>query len=68
MKWTKELPTKPGFYWNRKDATDTNPLIWLIADEDGKLVLVWFYKDWAYDPLNESDGTEWAGPINPPQE
>ena len=62
LKWTKDLPTEPGYYWDRMLFPGVSPTIShvsrrldgvLILDDNGELEL---YR-----------GREWAGPIPPPE-
>ena len=60
FKWTKEKPTKPGWYWMRKkyfNVFDTS--IKKVRECGGELCIV----NWAIP--NEA---EWAGPIPEPGE
>ena len=46
MKWTKEAPSEPGFYWLRSSSWDRKPIV----------VEVWFYMN--EDPDVFFTGTE----------
>jgi hypothetical protein len=69
LKWTREAPKVPGYFWVRPiDAdADDRPVIHQVMDfEDGALY---------FDPVGlVSELTEWlsvfefAGPIPPPEE
>ena len=59
MKWTKERPTKTGYYWYF-DVAD--PQICFI--DDGR---VYFTGDEVSDDV-EVLGGEWAGPIPEPED
>lgn len=62
MKWTKEKPTQPGWYWWRdKYSSD----IVHVTEDSGMLVvkLGFDIEDFIIDLSGE-----WAGPICPPEE
>ena len=65
MKWTKELPTEPGFYWAWNKFKD-NLTVYEVTKDDGEL---WYQcvgdRHFYYD--YEAGGQYWAGPIFPPK-
>jgi len=65
-RWTKEKPTKPGWYWHRMPFLN-----------DAKHAVQVFLRDGKYHailsvgivPIGPSfEGSEWAGPISEPTE
>ncbi len=57
MRWTKQLPTEPGWYW-KVDAGESRPAAFqLVINFSGKLV----DSDWEEPPSYW--GGYWAGPI-----
>lgn len=70
MKWTKELPTKVGWYWHRANPHDSAAL-WRVDVENGRadfrLVVVRDGRDDQPYVLALFDGEEWAGPIPKPE-
>lgn len=66
MKWTKEKPTKPGWYWFRSETEyGTCTTVLEIRNVQGGLVVV---ETIAIYPLEEFREGEWAGPIPEPEE
>lgn len=74
MKWTREKPTVPGWYWYREPrrvGTDEDPQ-WL----DPECVRVRINPGGAFAGFQGSDSEdfvadchgEWAGPLSPPEE
>jgi len=61
MKWTKERPTEPGWYWC-KGGKKINPIciLNLKIRSDGMLTCLGFEIKW--------DDCLWAGPIPEPEE
>ena len=62
MKWTKDNPTEPGWYWYRDED---GPRCLRLYHEDGEIVVE---IDWIYERselLDEYEGGEWQGPIKP---
>lgn len=43
MTWTKEPPTKPGFYWHVMDETDGEPELLSVEDTGEFGVEVWMF-------------------------
>lgn len=67
MKWTRERPTEPGFYWRRLRPLDPFPEVVEIQHYNGVLegliVLRVNYEDEPYLSDTKFDGNEWAGPV-----
>ena len=68
MKWTKDLPTEPGYYWVRmKNFID--PILmdmrhFDVCEAGGYMVrhhLTWF-------TFKSGRGARFAGPLRPPEE
>lgn len=53
MRWTRERPQAPGWYWWREDHTDL-PLIQEITEAE--IQLGQFYGEWCAIPLPGEDG------------
>lgn len=75
-KWTKEAPTRAGWYWLKAD-----PEVWPRLPEGLQMeLMVMVYKrydEWHFDdPVNhetypcicEQPGRLWAGPLTPPED
>lgn len=65
MKWTKDQPTKPGWYWirnagQRKEYIGEERRVVCVRDYVGKLCI----ENWE---IPDKD-TEWAGPVPEPEE
>jgi hypothetical protein len=60
VKWTREKPTKPGFYWlRRQDDDDIVIRLWRWSTEEFSVA----FTGTDYDrDLGEVDGL-WAGPL-----
>lgn len=72
LRWTREAPKEPGFYWIRCDAilSDLEPpnvsVACVIEERDG---LVYFTATaWEFGTPVDGADAEWAGPIAPPEE
>lgn len=63
MKWTKQLPTKDGFYFIRLNGLES-----IIRVEDGQAVVPLVGKNSLRIGLGHSGGIDWAGPIPMPKE
>jgi hypothetical protein len=64
LKWTKEPPTVPGYYWWRDGHV--GPAGVLRLAEEGRALLSFSTKsDFVCPPRMR--GGEWCGPIEPPQ-
>ena len=65
MKWTKQTPTEPGWYWQKR----TNPIYTEIWGDEKQIVHIRYYAgnlcimNW---PIPNKDH-EWAGPIPEPE-
>lgn len=64
LKWTKELPSKPGWYWIRGKLYDDGLRCVEIQDYAGKL---WKYGKRLDDDDDFWENFEWAGPIPVPE-
>jgi hypothetical protein len=70
LTWTKEKPTKPGWYWlrlyvSRGDlGSGYRPNIAYVQD-DGSICFLGSESDLKIEEVLEG---EWAGPIEPPEE
>lgn len=63
LKWTREKPTEPGWYWHCKYMPS---IVRVVKPSSGRMFYyISGYPD-QYDVLND-DG-EWAGPIQKPEE
>jgi len=58
--WTREKPTKPGWYWWRW-APKSLMLVLDVHVRDGKMQAFSYL---GLNPIDECDG-EWQGPIEP---
>jgi len=73
MKWTTELPNKPGWWWARGPAGTrfTEPMIVRVVEEPGNREGRWWFSmpGGACWPVSYSAmrGTLWAGPIPLPE-
>lgn len=63
MKWTKELPTKPGWYWAKQYA-DVKTIV-QVADYDGELCVKVGNVNIGVNRI--AVPCEWAGPIKEPK-
>jgi len=61
LKWSKEKPTEPGWYWI-KDNLGTE--IVRIEEISGTLS-IWYERDYEAYPV--PNNAEWAGPIPEPE-
>ncbi|MGR6036092.1 MAG: hypothetical protein ACU4EQ_12735 [Candidatus Nitrosoglobus sp.] len=79
MKWTKEKPTEPGWYWWRYDTGESLSIVRIYSkdeDEDNPVSIAYFSEDGesaAYDGMLQSSYLSeihgyWAGPLNVPEE
>jgi hypothetical protein len=66
LKYSKEKPTEPGWYWYRRDEQDT-PAVVHIYSSFGEPPDMTFTGNDRVWPLSRIFG-EWAGPILPPTE
>ena len=71
MKWTKEFPTRPGWYWWTGGGGRPMPLgiVEVFEGDDGLKLNISAYVDAEAMPLlrgYETDNRLWAGPIEAP--
>lgn len=72
MNWTKEAPTKEGYYWFRWPSYGT-PDQYEIAEarrvSPGKELHVRLFDSSGneFEPLFKYPGGEWYGPLEPPE-
>ncbi len=67
LTWTREKPTKPGWYWSRVPfVADTAELIHLVRGENGILFEPAEYVDMITTLAEFNTHCEWAGPIPEP--
>ena len=64
LRWTKEPPTEPGWYWNRSKKYKTKSVV-QVFEQFGKLYM--FYPGSEVEEELSTDD-EWAGPIQEPVE
>lgn len=64
LRWTKEPPTAPGFYWNHSKKYKTKEVVH-VFEQYGKLYM-FFHGNEVEKELSPDD--EWAGPIQEPKE
>jgi len=64
LRWTKELPTQPGWYWDRWPLMPEQVSISRITRTPGSRSLHLVENG----PLELYRGREWAGPIPMPEE
>lgn len=70
MIWTKEKPTKPGWYWKRdhyqgqSGLCHNDGIVSVDVHESLPGTGLWVFYDQGSDPVADcSESTEWAGPI-----
>ncbi len=67
MNWTKELPTKDGYYWWRKYKFKSNS-IYYVFNRDGVVMCRWAHSG-LYDKETVKEvGGEWYGPLVGPDD
>lgn len=65
MKWTKDKPTKPGWYWVKFKKLQSE-IYSVTSDERGKL---WLLDRDITEPISSCEYIiAWAGPIEEPKE
>lgn len=65
VKWTKERPHVPGWYWRRASSQDTDPVVMNVACGSFGSILHYGTMGWA--PV--AQGGEWSSaPLAPPEE
>ena len=66
MRWTRERPSVPGWYWRRdKDYNDNTPEICRIVLESTGLHCYFATEEDKECDLVSLDSGEWQGPIRP---
>lgn len=70
LKWTKELPTKEGYYWFKNQVGEYE-IVEIEIAKDGKIWVWWFGTDDCQLAISEKHAKcswigEWYGPIEPP--
>jgi len=66
MNWTKEKPTKEGWYWYGSDVSDPKPtILWVDIMNNGQGWVSW--PDHSSDRLTRVEG-EWYGPLKLPED
>jgi hypothetical protein len=63
--WTRNAPTKEGWYWWRNLLTDNAPEVWAIVDHGDGLEVIGPFDETALDEWVSDMGGEWLGPITP---
>lgn len=65
LRWTKEKPNKPGYYWRHRSAR-CDAQVFRVFEIPGK---EWFVNlgCGTCSPLYSFEGGEWAGPIPRPE-
>lgn len=68
LNWTKEPPTKEGWYWFKDDMD--YPYVVQVAEfaMEGNDLMVAFTETEEIYPLTKFSGAYWAGPITTPKE
>ena len=66
MRWTKELPTEPGWYWLRYSTDDRAP--WIVHVRKIGMGTIEMYCVGHEEPHSIGRGCQWAGPIEKPEE
>ena len=82
LKWTKEPPTKEGWYWRRWSGSSSGPIVAHVVTDYGlympgtntpeEFLAVWLSSSGAYAPemhkyrILKNEPVEWAGPLEPP--
>ena len=61
-RWSKDAPTRSGWYWFRGHAHEADPFI-VLVDEAGQFQ----WPDGGFQEVLLAKG-EWAGPIEEPEE
>ena len=65
MNWTKEKPTKDGFYWHRGSVEDEKPIV--VSIFNGNIQ----WPDGSESNILKDkslEGCEWYGPLKPPED
>lgn len=71
MEWTKDLPTKPGWYWivplRDDDLSGRTPPYAVLVEQEGPRFFRYWVPGMDYaDPVESIAGAYWFGPIEPP--
>lgn len=69
--WTRELPTKEGYYWMRSDRRDAVTVVKIYIDH-GETGTPWVVQEGhpaksGAQYLRDYRGNEWAGPLEEPK-
>jgi len=66
MNWTRDKPTKDGYYWLRRREIKTK-VVW-VWDTIGLPMVASCGSDWDKEisELDNTDSAEWYGPLEPP--
>ena len=65
--WTRNAPTKEGWYWWRNLLTDNAPEVWAIVDHGDGFEVVGPFDETALDEWVSDMGGEWYGPLEVPK-
>jgi len=66
MEWTNEKPTKPGWYWWRKDCGDGAEIVSVVnVGRTGCYFLKRVHV--GLDMRMPTDQGQWSGPLEPPR-
>lgn len=67
MKWRKEPPDKPGWWWLKRIGDDAAPEVVLLAWADWQKRFYCISTSGS-PPLDSVNAESWSGPIEEPQE
>lgn len=63
LRWTRERPTEPGYYWLHRPWVEPSPqVVKVVRHVSGALKVIVFGNVFSLDQI----GGEWAGPLEPP--
>lgn len=66
MRWTRERPTRQGFYWLRQGADDSMPqVVWLLSS--GQVALPGIIDSIDVVSLEQDFELYWSGPLAAPE-
>lgn len=68
MKWTKQAPTEPGWWWVRYMDGQRKEVVAIAQTERRYESLNWRLMSGVWQPMTFRKISEWAGPIEPPEE
>ena len=72
LTWTDEIPTVTGQYWKRPRGEKAVDIVDVVVGSPDDMwrngLTVWVYENDMYDPLNDPESYQWAGPIPEPRE